>query len=164
MKLIQSINLGVAFAILTLLAGCGGSSKPHAHPAAEAEGAVKVVRITGNDAMQFSHSEIRAKPGQAIALILTNTGKMPKQGMAHNWVLLKAVTESEVNKIGMAAATKAPDYMPDDRSNIIVYTKMLGPGESDTIEFDAPSEPGKYPFICTFPGHYAIMRGNLIVQ
>ena len=46
---------------------------------------------------------------------------------------------------------------------VIAHTKLLGPGESDVIEFDAPA-PGTYPFVCTFPGHAPLMNGQLVVQ
>ena len=52
---------------------------------------------------------------------------------------------------------------PDALDQIIAHTKLLGPGETDTIEFDAPG-PGSYPFLCTFPGHVALMSGTLVVQ
>ena len=114
--------------------------------------------------MQFNVTEIRAKAGEEIRIVFTNIGKMPKQAMSHNWVLLKPMDLSAFNAWAMSAATKAPAYLPDDKSAILTSTKMLGPGESDTIEFTAPSQAGKYPFLCTFPGHFAIMKGKLIVE
>jgi azurin len=56
------------------------------------------------------------------------------------------------------------DYIPaSEESSIIAHTKMLGGGESDTIEFTAPAK-GSYEYLCSFPGHYALMRGVLIVE
>jgi azurin len=47
---------------------------------------------------------------------------------------------------------------------IIVFTKLLGPGESDTITFNAPAA-GVYDYICTFPGHVILgMRGKMTVK
>ena len=65
-------------------------------------------------------------------------------------------------------AEKGEDYkveeIPADmKDKFIAHTKMLGGGESDTIEFDAPA-PGTYTFMCTFPGHYALMQGKFIVE
>ncbi|MHC4994347.1 MAG: plastocyanin/azurin family copper-binding protein [Planctomycetota bacterium] len=40
---------------------------------------------------------------------------------------------------------------------------MLDNGDSETIEMTAPTEPGKYEFVCTFPGHYILMRGVMHV-
>lgn len=122
------------------------------------------VTITSNDAMQFNLKEIAAKPGETIRLTLKHVGKMPKTAMGHNWVLVKPMTPAEFNAFAMACAPKAPVYLPDDRSAVLAHTKILGGGESDTIEFTVPAEAGDYPFLCTFPGHFAMMKGVLKVK
>jgi azurin len=38
---------------------------------------------------------------------------------------------------------------------VLAHTKLLGPGESETVTFNAPFIPGEYPFFCSFPGHYS---------
>jgi len=54
---------------------------------------------------------------------------------------------------------------PDVKNKVLAHTKLLGPGESDTISFAAPRKPGVYTYICSFPGHYTIgMKGTLTVQ
>ena len=68
----------------------------------------------------------------------------------------------------VASAGKRPtdDYIPNDSqaANIIVHTKLLGPGEEDTISF-TPKAPGVYEYVCTFPAHAAAgMRGKITVQ
>lgn len=162
-----------SLALLSLLAGasilftgCGGSQNEAttATTAASPANGARVVEITANDAMKFSLSTINAQPGEKLQIVLKNTGRMPKQAMAHNWVLLKPMTDGEVNSFGMAAANKAPTYLPDDRSAILAATKMLGPNESDRVDVTVPSEAGEYPFLCTFPGHFAIMKGKLVVK
>jgi azurin len=123
------------------------------------------VQISGDDTMKFSVTLIEAKAGEPLRVILTNSGKMPKQAMAHNWVLLKPCSEADFNAFGMAAAMAAPTHIPAAKAaDILAQTKLLGPGESETIEFKAPSQPGEYPFLCTFPGHYALMKGKLVVR
>ena len=53
---------------------------------------------------------------------------------------------------------------PDREKEIIAYTGMAGPDETVTVEFTVPEIPGKYEYICTFPGHYlAGMKGILII-
>ena len=47
---------------------------------------------------------------------------------------------------------------------MIVATKLLQPGQNETITFKAPTEPGDYPFLCTFPGHATMMKGVLTVK
>ena len=63
----------------------------------------------------------------------------------------------------MSVASKLPNYLPDDPGAVLAHTKLLGGGETDTVEFSAPAQAGEYPFLCTFPGHVALMRGKLIV-
>ncbi len=153
-------------ASVLILAGCGGGEKQQAAstpPPADPPG-LKVIRLTGDDMMKFNITTIEATAGEPMRVVLKNIGRMPKQTMSHNWVLLTPMSEAGFNAFGMAAAASAPTYLPKDMSTVIVHTKMLGPGESGQIDFNAPSEPGEYPFLCTFPGHFVIMRGKLIVR
>lgn len=119
------------------------------------------LEISSNDQMQYDKTELKVKTGQKITLTLKHTGKMKKEVMGHNWVLLKIGTDIP---IFAAKAVKAKDneYIPSG-DEIIAHTKIIGGGESDSITFDAP-EKGIYDFICSFPGHYAIMKGKLIVE
>lgn len=126
--------------------------------------AAREIVITSNDSMQFNVREITAKPGETLRVKFSNLGKFHKQAMGHNWVLLQPMTEAAFNAFAMECAAKAPDYLPADRSAVLVHTKMLGGGESDLIEVTAPAKPGSYPFLCTFPGHFAMMRGKFIVK
>ncbi len=131
----------------------------HAESAAPRE-----IKITGDDTMKFSVTQIEAKPGESLKVTLTNAGQVPKAAMGHNWVLLKMMSEKEVAAFATSAMAKGPEYIPDDKSAILVHTKTLGPKESDSVTFEAPSKAGEYPFICSFPGHFTLMRGKLIVK
>ena len=62
-----------------------------------------------------------------------------------------------------AATEKANGYIPTDSKDVIAYTEMIGGGQTTTIEFDAPAA-GEYDFICSFPAHYAMMKGKFIVE
>lgn len=132
-------------------------------PAKAADSKEAVITIEGNDQMKFNKKEIRVKAGQKVKLTLKHVGTMDKKVMGHNWALL--TKDADMAEVGQAAAEAADnDYIPEDMTDkFIVHTKMLGGGESDTIEFDAP-EPGTYTFMCTFPGHYALMNGKFIVE
>lgn len=132
-------------------------------PVAATDANVAVVTIEGNDQMKFNKNEIRVKAGQTVKLTLKHVGKMDKAVMGHNWALL--TQEADMATVGQAAAAAADnDYIPADMTDkFIVHTKMLGGGESTTIEFEAPA-PGTYTFMCTFPGHYALMQGKFIVE
>ena len=116
--------------------------------------------LNSNDAMLFDKKVIKVNSGEKITLTLNHIGKIGKDFMGHNFVLLKK--EVDVNDFGQRAIqARDNEYIPEG-DDFIVTTKMLGGGESDTIVFDAP-EPGKYIFICTFPGHYQLMQGEFIV-
>ncbi len=119
------------------------------------------ILINSNDLMKFDQNELRVFEGQKITLTLNHTGKMSKEIMGHNFVLLKK--ETNLNDFAQRAMlARENEYIPDGNETI-AYTKMIGGGESDTITFTAP-EKGSYTYICTFPGHYGLMRGVLIVS
>jgi azurin len=50
-----------------------------------------------------------------------------------------------------------------DSAEILHHTKLVQAGEQDVIEFTAPTEAGDYPYLCTYPGHWAIMNGVMKV-
>lgn len=119
-----------------------------------------VITLNSNDLMKFDKNELRVFEGQKITLTLNHTGKMSKEIMGHNFVLLKK--ETNLNDFAQRAMlARENEYIPDG-DETIVYTKLIGGGESDTITFTAP-ERGLYVYICTFPGHYGLMRGKFIV-
>jgi azurin len=133
-------------------------------PALRAADTAREIAITANDAMQFNLKEITAAPGEKLNIKFSHIGKLPKAAMGHNWVLLSAASDSDVQKLAMECMKNAPDYLPKDRSVILAHTKLLGGGESDVITFTAPDKPGAYPYLCTFPGHFSMMKGKLIVK
>lgn len=122
---------------------------------------VEVV-IESTDQMKFNMSEIKVKEGQTVVLTLKHVGKLPKTAMGHNWVLLKQGVE--MAKFAQTAVqARDTDYVPEGSEDVIVHTKLIGGGEETTIEFKAPAK-GEYTFMCSFPGHYALMNGKFIVE
>ena len=123
------------------------------------------VAISANDQMKFDVTDLTGKVGQKLTITLTNDGSLPKAVMAHNVVVLQPGTD--VAAFVAAAGQRVTDgYLPgaDQASHMIVHTKLLGPGEDDTISF-TPTVPGVYEYVCTFPGHVAAgMRGKITVQ
>ena len=121
---------------------------------------VRTIIINSDDQMRFDKNEIRVKAGEKIKLTLNHTGKLPENVMGHNFVLLTQGTD--VAKFATAAMNEKPnEYIPS--GGVIANTELIGGGESTTIEFTAPKK-GTYDFICSFPGHYAMMKGNFIVE
>ena len=120
------------------------------------------ITINASDEMKYDLAEIKVKEGQIVKLTLVHTGKLPKEAMGHNWALLAQGTiVSDFATKAMQA--KDTDYVPSGATEVIVHTKLIGGGQSDTIEFAAPAK-GVYEFICTFPGHSAIMKGTFYVE
>ena len=120
------------------------------------------ITVNSNDKMQYDLSEIDVYEGQTVVLTLNHTGTMPMASMGHNFVLLKMGTDIDAFEEKAGKAMK-DGYIPSDKSDIIANTVLLGGGESDTITFTAPAV-GTYDFLCSFPGHYSVMKGKFNVK
>ncbi len=120
------------------------------------------LRIQTAAALQFVQKELRAKAGERLSLVLENPDVMQ-----HNWVLLKPDSAERVgelaNKMISAPDALSRNYVPDS-PDVILNTRVVDPQKTTTIHFNAPAQAGRYPYICTFPGHWAVMRGMLIVE
>lgn len=119
------------------------------------------ITITGDDQMKFDQSTLTVQAGEKVKLTLNHTGKLPKQAMGHNWVLLKPGVD--LAKFATACSMqKANDYIANE-DDIIAHTGLVGGGESTSIVFEAPAK-GTYQYLCSFPGHYGLMQGEFIVE
>lgn len=112
--------------------------------------------------LTFATPTLRVKAGEAIRLTFKNPDVVP-----HNWVLvkpgmLKTVGEM-ANRLIADPDAVARNYVPK-ASEVLIYTDVVAPRETTTIHFQAPSEKGRYPFLCTFPGHWMVMNGTLLVE
>lgn len=123
------------------------------------------IELTAGDNMRFNLTTIAAAPGQAVHVILTNMGTLPKDVMGHNWILLTMDQDPEAYAKA-ALAAKAEDYQPKSlASHVLAVIPLLGPHKSGEVNFTAPMKPGKYTFLCSFPAHFASgMRGVLVVR
>lgn len=125
----------------------------------------KTVTIEGKDNLRFSVENITVQPGEEVTVKLVNNTKMPAQAMSHNFVLLTAGADATaINNAAMSA--KDNDYIPASKSDqILAHTAMIAGGESDSVTFTAPEEPGEHTYLCSFPGHFAAgMKGTLTVE
>jgi azurin len=157
-----------------LLTACGkkeessaatSSSAPAPTAAAPAAPAVTTIELTANDTMKFNVTRFEVAAGKDVKLVLTNLGTMPKVAMGHNVVILKK--DADVKAYADAAvAASATEYIPAGKADqVVAHTKLLGPKQSDEITFKAPTEPGEYPFICSFPAHFLSgMKGVMVVK
>jgi azurin len=120
------------------------------------------IRLEAGKNLTFATPTILAKAGEAIRLTFVNPDVVP-----HNWVLVKpgalrAVGEM-ANRLIADPDAAARNYVPmaDD---VLVYTDVVPPQGTAAIDFRAPRAPGRYPFLCTFPGHWMVMNGELLVE
>jgi azurin len=137
------------------LAGC--SFAPETPP--------KILEISADDTMKYSVTAFEVRPGQKVSITLTNKGATLKTAGGHDLVVLQKNTN--VNKFLEAASLEAShDYVsPDSQKDVLASTKLLGPGEIDTITFTAPYVPANYDFVCSFPGHTSQgMKGVMTVR
>lgn len=120
------------------------------------------VTVESNDAMQFDTKDIRiSKACAEFSITLKHVGTQPKASMGHNLVITKAEDQDGVFKDGVAAGPDA-DYLKPNDTRVIAHTKLIGGGEEDTIKIDtAKLADGNYKFVCTFPGHGALMNGTV---
>lgn len=126
---------------------------------------VRTITVTGQDNMQFSQTLIEAEPGETIQIVFEVKSNMPPQAMSHNM----AIVDLDVNVEEFVLASMGEpgnEYIaPSYEEQVIAATEMIGGGETSTIEFTVPENPGDYTYVCTFPGHYfAGMKGILRIK
>ena len=118
--------------------------------------------VEGNDQMKFNTELIRVKAGEPLELTLKNVGSLPKEAMGHNFVVLKPGVDLATFG-GEAAAAADNEFIPKSSlSSIVAHTKLLGPGEEDKITVTL--DKGVYDYICSFPGHFGMMKGKIVAE
>lgn len=107
-------------------------------------------------------NQIEARPGEQIRIRLTTLSQLNSSMMSHNWVLLNG----DVNPAAFVnAAGSNNNYIPGNGKDTIAHTDLASGGQTVTVTFTAPEQPGSYPFLCSFMMHYAAgMRGTLVVK
>jgi azurin len=128
-----------------------------------AEGASgRVITLEAALGLQFATKQLTAKPGERLSLTFKNPDLVP-----HNFVLAApgslASLGDLVNKLISRPGAAARHYIPDS-PDVLAWTDMVNPGQEFTIHFDAPAQPGLYPFFCSFPGHWQVMNGVMEVR
>ena len=110
----------------------------------------------------YTVTEFKVKAGAPVRLTLEDPTATP-----HNLVIVQPGADEEIGMAGNAMAADpqgASKHFVPDSDKVLFATKLLQPDTSETLRFIAPKEPGEYPYVCTFPGHWIIMRGVMIVE
>ncbi|MGV3609251.1 MAG: TIM barrel protein [Planctomycetaceae bacterium] len=120
------------------------------------------LEIAAGKNLTYSTRVLRAKAGTTVKLTFQNPDVVP-----HNWVLLKPGTLQTVgeqaNKLVADPEAFIRHYVPKS-DNVLAFTDIVPPLQEFVIYLPVPKEPGRYPYLCTFPGHWMVMNGELIVE
>ena len=107
--------------------------------------------------MIFDKDTIAIPAGKEITLIFENPDEMP-----HNLLILSPGSFEKVGKAADEMMSK-PDgfekHFVPDMPEVLFATPLINRHETFVLKFTAPEEPGEYPFICSFPGHWRMMKG-----
>ena len=124
------------------------------------EATVIIIKTIQNQ-MKYSVTEFEVEAGKPVEIIFDNN-----DFMQHNMVIIKPGEKETVgaaaDKIAMAADGAERNYVPT-MPEILFATAIINPNDKGVLKFTAPTKPGIYPYICTFPGHWRIMQGTMIV-
>jgi azurin len=112
---------------------------------------------TNGEKLEFSPAKFSVKAGEKVTVTFTNASK----SMEHKFVVGKTGSADKIMQDSLAAG--APTWTSTG-PEVIKATAMLKPLAKETITFDAPKEKGDFPYICSFPGHGALMRGVMTVK
>jgi azurin len=133
-------------------------------PRAHAADACKL-EISGNDLMQYDKQSL-AVPASCkdITVTLHHSGKLAKDVMGHDWVLVSTPDLAAVASAGVGAGLAANYIQPGDK-RVLAHTSIIGGGETTSVTFPASAlkAGGSYSYLCTFPGHSALMHGTFKV-
>lgn len=120
------------------------------------------LEITGNDQMQYDKKELDVPAScKEVTVTLHHAGKLPAAAMGHNWVLVNTPDLAAVASAGMGSGL-AGDYVAPGDKRVLAHTKVVGGGQTTSVSFSTASlkAGGDYSYLCTFPGHNALMRGK----
>ena len=111
--------------------------------------------------MRYDKKEFTVTAGKTIEIVLENT-----DAMQHNLVIGKPksmeIIGAAADKLITAKDGADKGYVPSV-PQIIAATPLVNPDQTYRLKFIAPTTPGDYPFVCTFPGHWRIMNGVMKV-
>lgn len=121
--------------------------------------------IEGNDALQFNVGSITVPSScTEFTINLEHTGQMPIAAMGHNVVIARASDRQAIATAGQAAGVDG-GFLPTGDDRVLAHTDLVGGGGSTSVTFpvSAIQGDGPYEFFCSFPGHWAVMRGTISV-
>ena len=136
------------------------AKRPTVMPDSWNEGPDQTVTMGTEPGLKFDIKEFKVTAGSKVKLVFNNN-----DDMLHNLLI---VNPGKADEIGQQAVNLGLDglgksFIPESEE-ILFHTNLMQPHTSDAIYFEAPTKPGVYQYVCTFPGHADIMRGLMIVE
>ena len=123
---------------------------------------VRVLRLgTKLEQMLFDQDRLVVQAGKRVEILFENTDLMP-----HNFVIVAPGSLEEIGNLAESAVTDpqaaAREYVPQS-PKVLLASKLVQPRQSQRLAFEVPRQPGVYPYVCTYPGHWRRMHGALYV-
>jgi len=136
------------------------AKRPTVMPASWTSGPDQTITMGTEPGLKFDIKEFKVKAGSKVKLVFNNN-----DDMLHNLIIVNpgkadAIGQEAVN-LGLDGLAKG--FIPESKE-VLFHTNLMQPHTSDAIYFKAPSKPGRYQYVCTFPGHADIMRGVMVVE
>jgi putative heme-binding domain-containing protein len=145
-----------------ILMDLGAAAKSVLNPWRAPLKSAHAIGIQADKNLTYVQRSFAVRAGEAVKLTFTNPDAVP-----HNWVLAKPGSLPRLgelaNRIIADPDAAARQYVPTS-PDVLVYTDIVPPQGSFTVWFRAPQERGRYPYLCTFPGHWMVMNGQMIVE
>lgn len=124
------------------------------------------LEIGSTDQMTYDKKELTFDSTcGTVTVNLLHKGKLGKEIMGHNWVLVATPDKQAVLDAALKAGV-ATQYVPKDDKRILAASDLIGGGGKTSVKVDVAKlkKGGDYTFVCTFPGHSALMTGKVIVK
>ncbi len=123
---------------------------------------VQVIAVgTLPERMLYDKERIAIQAGKPVEFRFSNSDAMP-----HNFAITQPGAMEEIGLLAESTARDADamerQYIPKS-AKILLASRLLAPGQSQSLAFEAPKTPGIYPYVCTYPGHWRRMYGALYV-
>lgn len=158
----ERLTVASAASSAAMAAAATNASRKHVTqpPANWASGPDQALVIGTLPGLRFDEAQFEVKAGARVAFTFNNN-----DDMLHNLVITTPGGADPVAAAALNLGLRGQEmgYVPD-AGEVLFFTSLLQPATTETIYFEAPTIPGDYPFVCTFPGHAATMRGILRVR
>ena len=117
--------------------------------------------------MKYDVQSFTVKPGAKIKLTFRNPDELP-----HNLIICTPGASKGQDKgaelvnavLALGAKGAELGWQPQSHPRMLHSSGMIQPGKEAVLWFQAPAKKGKYPYVCTYPGHFTLMNGVMNVS